>query len=255
MDDALLVRGFERLGDLPRDRQRFVERHRPAAAMRSASVLALDQFHHQRADAAGCLEPVDLRDVRVIQRRERLGLALRTAPAGPGRCANDSGRTLMRDVAIRASCRARDRPRPSRRRRAARGFVRAETRAGLPVAIGYGTGTRRFSSSNQFCTTIRFDAVPPAASVLATADDQEPSIGGDVVRPSAALSRRASRIRTTPADARRRASSRTAPATANICRPSRLPKNSSRPSRDQSGRRPPPVEICCRFPSSGYRST
>ena len=30
MDDALLVRGFERLGDLPRDRQRFVERQRPA---------------------------------------------------------------------------------------------------------------------------------------------------------------------------------------------------------------------------------
>ena len=26
MDDALLVRGFERLGDLPRDGQRFVER-------------------------------------------------------------------------------------------------------------------------------------------------------------------------------------------------------------------------------------
>jgi hypothetical protein len=32
-------------------------------------------------------------------------------------------------------------------------------------------------------------------------------------------------------------------------------KNSSRPSRDQRGRRPPPVEICCRLPSSGYRST
>ena len=38
MDDALLVRRFERLGDLPRDRQRFVERHRALRAMRSASV-------------------------------------------------------------------------------------------------------------------------------------------------------------------------------------------------------------------------
>ena len=28
MDDALLVRGFERLGDLPGDGQRFVERDR-----------------------------------------------------------------------------------------------------------------------------------------------------------------------------------------------------------------------------------
>ena len=32
-------------------------------------------------------------------------------------------------------------------------------------------------------------------------------------------------------------------ATANICRPSGLLKNNSCPSRDQSGRRPPPVEI------------
>ena len=31
MDDALLVRGFERLGDLPRDRQRLVERRRGRA--------------------------------------------------------------------------------------------------------------------------------------------------------------------------------------------------------------------------------
>ena len=37
MDDALLVRGFERLRDLPRNRQRFVERIGPCA-MRSASV-------------------------------------------------------------------------------------------------------------------------------------------------------------------------------------------------------------------------
>ena len=40
-------------------------------------------------------------------------------------------------------------------------------------------------------------------------------------------------------------------AAANICRPSGLLKNSSRPLRDQTGKRPPPVEICCRFPSPG----
>ena len=33
MDDALLVRRFERVGDLPRDRQRLVERHRSPRAM------------------------------------------------------------------------------------------------------------------------------------------------------------------------------------------------------------------------------
>ena len=35
-----------------------------------------DQLHHQRADAAGFLEAVDLRDVRVIERREHLRFAL-----------------------------------------------------------------------------------------------------------------------------------------------------------------------------------
>ena len=48
MDDALLVRGFERLGDLPRDRQRLVQRDR-ARAMRSESV-ALDEFQHERRE-------------------------------------------------------------------------------------------------------------------------------------------------------------------------------------------------------------
>ena len=37
MDDPLLMRSFERLGDLLRDRQRLIERNR-SCAMRSASV-------------------------------------------------------------------------------------------------------------------------------------------------------------------------------------------------------------------------
>ena len=53
MDDALLVRGFERLGDLLRDRQRFVERNR-AARDPLREVLALDEFHDERRDASGC---------------------------------------------------------------------------------------------------------------------------------------------------------------------------------------------------------
>ena len=73
-------------------------------------------------------------------------------------------------------------------------------------------GTRRFSSSNQFCTRIMFERAAAGFRPVATADDQEPSIGGDVVRPSPTRWRRTWRIRTTPADARRRASSRTAPA-------------------------------------------
>ena len=62
-------------------------------AMRCASVLALDQLHHERADAVGFFETVDLRDVRMVQRREGLrfareprepfGVAGERRPAGP----------------------------------------------------------------------------------------------------------------------------------------------------------------------------
>ena len=41
MRDALVVRGFERIGDLARDAQSFIERHRPLRR------LALDELHHQ----------------------------------------------------------------------------------------------------------------------------------------------------------------------------------------------------------------
>ena len=75
MDDAVLVRGLERLGDLPRDRQRFVERKR---ALRDAvgQRRPLDELHHERARAAALFEAVDLRDVRVIERGEELRFAL-----------------------------------------------------------------------------------------------------------------------------------------------------------------------------------
>ena len=39
-------------------------------------IVALDQFHDESVLACGFLEPVDRGDVRMIQGRERLGLAL-----------------------------------------------------------------------------------------------------------------------------------------------------------------------------------
>ena len=48
VDDALLVRGFECLGDLPGDGQRLVERNR-ASRDTLREVVALDQLHHERA--------------------------------------------------------------------------------------------------------------------------------------------------------------------------------------------------------------
>ena len=97
VDDPLLVRRFERLGDLLRDRQRFVDRNRAARdALRQ--IVALDQFHHEGVHAAGFLEPVDRGDVRMIQRRERLRLAFEARQAF-GVCGERVGQDLDRDLA------------------------------------------------------------------------------------------------------------------------------------------------------------
>ena len=74
MDDPAFVGRFERLRDLPRDRQGFFDGNRAAPdALRQ--VVALGQFHHQRPHAVGGFEPVDVRDVRMIERREQLRFA------------------------------------------------------------------------------------------------------------------------------------------------------------------------------------
>ena len=75
VDDALFVCRLERVGNLPCDRERLVERNR-AAGDSLREVLALDQLHDQRRGVTRLLEAVDLRDVRVVQRGERLRLAL-----------------------------------------------------------------------------------------------------------------------------------------------------------------------------------
>ena len=73
MDDPLFVRGFERLGNLLRDRKRLTDWDRrgrdPIGERR-----ALDQFHDQGSDAAAVLESMDLRDVRMIERGEHAAL-------------------------------------------------------------------------------------------------------------------------------------------------------------------------------------
>ena len=60
MDDALLVRGFEGLGDLTRDRQGFVQRNRPTSDPIGQRV-ALDQFEDERVGLTAVLEPIDRR--------------------------------------------------------------------------------------------------------------------------------------------------------------------------------------------------
>ena len=66
VDDALLMRGFERLGDLFRDGQRFVQRNGTVSNAVSER-RSFDQFHHERDGAIRLLEAVNVGDVRMIQ--------------------------------------------------------------------------------------------------------------------------------------------------------------------------------------------
>ena len=103
MHDALLVRGLERVGDLPGDRQGFVDGQRPAGnAVRERRTL--NEFEHERGHAVALFETVDRRDVRVVQRGKHLGLALEAHQA-VGIDRKRGGRPLDRDVAVQAvSC-------------------------------------------------------------------------------------------------------------------------------------------------------
>ena len=94
MDDPLLVRGFERLGDLLRDRQ-APRRAESRLARCAATVVALDQFHHERAHAVRFFEAVDRGDVRMIQRREDFRFALKPREPVRDRARTTSGRTLI----------------------------------------------------------------------------------------------------------------------------------------------------------------
>jgi hypothetical protein len=83
----MLVRRFERLGNLPRYWQRLGDRNcSTCEALRQ--VLTLDQLHDERRDAVRLFEAVDAADVRMIQRRERFcfplkpGKAIRVAGKG-----------------------------------------------------------------------------------------------------------------------------------------------------------------------------
>jgi hypothetical protein len=93
MNDSLLVRGLEGLGDLPGNGQRLVERQRTASDT-VGQRRALDELHRERRHAGRVLEAVDgamfgwFSDARTWA--SRLNLASRSVS-----CANPSGRTLM----------------------------------------------------------------------------------------------------------------------------------------------------------------
>ena len=74
VDDALLVRGFERLRDLARDRERLLNRQR-TQRQTLGERRAFDEFEHEAADAVGLLHSIDRANVRVVQRRQHPRLA------------------------------------------------------------------------------------------------------------------------------------------------------------------------------------
>ena len=70
MDDAFVVRGFQRFGNLPGVVESGRKRERPF------DRLTRNQLHHQRANAVGVFHAINLRDVGMIQRRQNFGFAL-----------------------------------------------------------------------------------------------------------------------------------------------------------------------------------
>jgi len=90
--DAPLVRRRQRVGQ--RDRQLEQTRHGKAArAHEPAQVAALDQLHGEEPDAFLLLDRVEHHDVRVVEPRDRAGLALE--PREPVRLARHCARQRL----------------------------------------------------------------------------------------------------------------------------------------------------------------
>ena len=102
----LLVRGFERVGDLPGDGQRVGRAGNGPRATPIRQRLALDELEHERGHAVDVLEAVDRGDVRVVQRRQDLRFAFEAGE--PLRIPSESnGQDLDRHLAAQLASRAR----------------------------------------------------------------------------------------------------------------------------------------------------
>ena len=98
VNDPHLVRGFERLGDLPRDGHGLVQWYRPVVQP-IGERGPFDQLQDQRLDAVRFFETVDRADVRMIERCENVGFALE-AREPVGIDGEELRKDLERDVAI-----------------------------------------------------------------------------------------------------------------------------------------------------------
>ena len=134
VNDPVLVRGLQGVGDLPCDGQRLVQRDR-AAAQPLRQILTFDELHDEGVHAVRILEAVNVRDVRMVEGGEYLRLALKACePVGVVR--KQIRKDFDRDVAIelRVACAIDLAHSACADRRD--DFVRAETSAGNK---GHGT--------------------------------------------------------------------------------------------------------------------
>jgi hypothetical protein len=98
--DSCVVRRFQRLGQLAGDWQHFVERKRTAFDT-VGQVLSGDELHGDRVHWTGVLDAVNGRDVRVVERGQRLGFA--REPRQPVIVTCDSvGKDFQRDVSLQS---------------------------------------------------------------------------------------------------------------------------------------------------------
>ena len=96
MNDPCFVRRFQRLGDLPRDRQRLLNRH-GAADDPLGERLTGRELHHQELPAAGFFEAVNRGDAGMVQRRQHARFALESCQA-LGVLGEGLGKDLDRDA-------------------------------------------------------------------------------------------------------------------------------------------------------------
>ena len=92
MNDPVPVSRFHRFGDLSRDVAGLVDWYRTfEQSIRQRRTV--HEFHDQRGDAAGPLQSMDRSDVWMIQRRQRLRLAVESRERSAS-VATASGSTL-----------------------------------------------------------------------------------------------------------------------------------------------------------------
>jgi hypothetical protein len=79
VDDSFFVSGFESLGNLLRNDQRFFDGHGSVALNSLLQRVAGNQLHDEVVRVVGMFEAVDRGDVRVIKLCQHLGFALETS--------------------------------------------------------------------------------------------------------------------------------------------------------------------------------